>query len=97
MGLGLHKELQSKIATFVGLGSVVSLTHLKDHVVLKYLSKFYLVELAIRLGFKAVLLLPKNVSQAMGVLIYNSWFHHNIMLGLVNLLCGFPKTQKVSP
>jgi hypothetical protein len=36
---GLH-DFDDKIACFIGMGTVISLENVNDHIVLKYLSKF---------------------------------------------------------
>jgi lysosomal acid lipase/cholesteryl ester hydrolase len=68
---GLH-NFNDKIACFIGMGTVISLENVTEHVILKYLSMFPLVELLKALGFKTVLSLPKWVTKATGILIYNT-------------------------
>jgi hypothetical protein len=47
------------------------------------------------LGFKTVLNLPKWVTKATGVLIYNTDFYFKMFFGIVNLLCGKPLKNKI--
>jgi hypothetical protein len=95
LGLGLHSSLKEKIACFIGLGSVVSLQNTTNHTVLKALSKLYLLELYRFLGFRKILVLPKFVSRAVGVLLYNSSFHSGIMMRFIRMLCGFSAVNKI--
>ena len=91
---GLH-DFDDKIACFVGMGTVISLENVNDHVVLKYLSKFKGVQILKMLGFKTVLSLPKWVTKATGVLIYNTDFYFKFFFGIVNTLCGKPMKNKI--
>jgi hypothetical protein len=68
---GIH-NFKDKIACFIGMGTVISLENVTEHLVLKYLSMFPMVELLKILGFKTVLSLPKWVTKATGILIYNT-------------------------
>lgn len=77
------------------MGTVISLENVKDHVVLKYLSKFKGVEILKFLGFKTVLSLPKWVTKFTGILIYNIDFCLKFFFGIVNLLCGKPIQNKI--
>ena len=52
LGLGVHQHLSHKIAAFIGLGTVVSLEGVNDHVVLKVVDKLKLLELCNLLGEK---------------------------------------------
>jgi hypothetical protein len=79
----------------VGLGTVVSLTHVHSHAVLKALSGLYLLELYQLIGFKKILVLPQALSKAVGVLLYNSRLHLKMMMGFIRLLCGFSNTNKI--
>jgi hypothetical protein len=81
----------------VGLGTVVSLANLKTHTVLKLLDRFKLIELCKFIGFKTILVLPKMLTKAVGVLIYNCRIYYGIMMVFVRLLCGFSKKNKISP
>jgi hypothetical protein len=47
------------------------------------------------LGFKTVLSLPKWVTKATGILIYNTDFYFNFFFGIVNTLCGKPVNNKI--
>ena len=96
LGLGIHTHFQSKIAAFIGLGTVVSLENTKSHLVLVLLAKLYLLEFVKFLGFQKILVIPKFMSRAVGVLLYNSKIHCKIMLGFIRLLCGFSQKNKVS-
>ena len=95
LGMGAHSHLQDKIALFVGLGTVVSLENTRSHLVLKALSKLYLLELYKLIGFNKILVIPKVLSRAVGVLLYNSAFHSGIMMGFIRLLCGFSLKNKI--
>jgi hypothetical protein len=63
--------------------------------VLKALSKLYLVEIYKSIGFKKVLVLPKMLSKAVGVLLYNSVTHFKIMMGFIGVFCGFSVKNKI--
>lgn len=95
LGMGAHSHLQDKIALFIGLGTVVSLENTRSHLVLKALSKLYLLELYKLIGFNKILVIPKVLSRAVGVLLYNSSFHSGIMMGFIRLLCGFSLKNKI--
>jgi hypothetical protein len=95
LGLGLHSNLQHKIASFIGLGTVISLSHVNSHTILNALSKLFLLELYKSIGFKKILVLPKVLSRAVGVLLYNSTLHLKVMMGFMRLLCGFSNKNKV--
>jgi hypothetical protein len=43
LGMGVNAHLQSKIAGFIGLGTVVSFQNVKSHLVLQVMSGFYLL------------------------------------------------------
>lgn len=77
------------------MGTVISLENVKDHIVLKYLSKFKGVQILKLLGFKTVLSLPKWVTKCTGILIYNTSFYFKFFFGIVNLLCGKPISDKI--
>ena len=47
------------------------------------------------LGFKTILSLPKWVTKATGILIYNTKFYFNMFYGIVNMLCGTPVKNKI--
>lgn len=74
---------------------MVSLANVRGHSVLKLLSRFKLLELCNMIGFKQILVLPKAISRAVGVLIYNSGFHYTFMTWFVRLLCGFSDKNKI--
>ena len=95
LGLGLHSNLQHKIASFIGLGTVISLSHVNSHTILNALSKLFLLELYKSIGFKKILVLPKVLSRAVGVLLYNSTLHLKVMMGFIRLLCGFSNKNKI--
>jgi hypothetical protein len=57
--MSYHEEFQDKIEKFIAMGPVISLENVKDHGLLKILSKYYLVEILEKLGFKTILNLPK--------------------------------------
>ena len=88
LGMGVHNHMADKIATFVGLGTVLSMEHLEAHPVMELLSKFYLVELAHLLGFKRLLRVPRALTQAAGTMMYNCKVHCGLMNKLVQMLCG---------
>lgn len=92
----MHTSLKAKIAAFIGLGAVVSLSHVKSHTVLQALSKLYLLELYRSIGFKKILVLPRILSRAVGVLLYNSSLHSNIMMKFIRLLCGVNAKNKIT-
>ena len=94
--LGIHSHLTDKIAGFIGLGTIISFTNLKGHAVLQLLDRFKLIELCRFMGFKKILVLPRRLTRAVGVLIYNSRFYHNFMMMFVRLLCGFSNKNKIS-
>lgn len=93
--MGTHGHLQDKIALFIGLGTVVSLENTRSHLVLKALSKLYLLELYRLIGFNKILVIPRVLSRAVGVLLYNSTLHTSIMMGFIRLLCGFSIKNKI--
>jgi hypothetical protein len=93
--MGVHSHLQDKIAAFIGLGTVVSLQNAQNHTVLKTLSKLHLLELYRFIGFRKILVIPKVVSRAVGVLLYNSDFHSGVMMKFIRLLCGFSIKNKI--
>ena len=74
------------------MGPVISLENVKDHGLLKILSKYYLVEILEMLGFKTILNLPKQMNRKVGVLIHHYAFYANIILNFIYLLCG--KTER---
>jgi hypothetical protein len=43
LAMGVHKEISKKIACFIGLGALISMTNLKDHFLLRLLDKLRLV------------------------------------------------------
>lgn len=47
------------------------------------------------LGFRKILIIPKFVSRAVGVLLYNSGLHSGIMMKFIRLLCGFSIKNKI--
>lgn len=77
------------------MGTVISLENLDSHTVLNYLGKFKLVKVLKWLGFKTILSLPKWVTKATGILIYNTKFYFNFFFGIVNMLCGKPVRNKI--
>lgn len=91
--MGLNTTLQDKIAVFIALGPVVSLTH--SHFLLKIISKLYLLEIYKAIGFKKLLVLPKVLSKAVGILLYNSFAHSKLMMVFIRLFCGFNIKNKI--
>ena len=73
---------------FFGMGTVISLENLKDHGLLKCLSRFYLVELLEKLGFEAILTTPKWMKHKLGVLIHHFEFYVNFVISFISYLCG---------
>jgi hypothetical protein len=94
--MGIHNNLQDKIAGFIALGPVVSFYDLENHAILKFLSKFKLIELCNWIGFKRLLILPHLLSKAFGILVYNYNFYYSITMLFVRLLCGFSSKNKIS-
>jgi lysosomal acid lipase/cholesteryl ester hydrolase len=88
LALGVHEELKEKIAGFVGMGSIVSLRSLVDNVAMNFLSRMYIFELLQLLGFSKVLLISRWMSQAIGVLLYNSAFHTRLITRGMQHLIG---------
>lgn len=89
LALGVHDKLPSKIAGFIGLGTVVSFANVKDHMMLKLLDKFKLIELCKFLGFKKILVMPRLLTKSVGVLIYNCKIYYDSLMMFVRLLCGY--------
>lgn len=97
LALGVHDQIASKIAGFIGLGTVVSLASVKDHMMLKLMDKFKLVELCKFFGFKKILVMPRLLTKCVGVLIYNFQFYYDSLMMFVRLLCGYSEKNKISP
>jgi pimeloyl-ACP methyl ester carboxylesterase len=95
LGLGVHGQLKEKIACFIGLGRVVSLQNTRNHLVLDALSRLYLLEFYQLIGFRKILVIPKAVSRAVGVLLYNSGLHAGVMMKFIRLLCGSSLRNKI--
>ena len=93
----MHDKLPSKIAGFIGLGTVISLANVKDHTMLKLLDKFKLVELCKFFGFKKILVMPRLLTKSVGVLIYNSRFYFCSLMMFVRMLCGYSVKNKIAP
>lgn len=55
LSLGVHKELKNKIASFIGIGPVLTLAGV-DNPILNLLSKFYIIEIFKLLGLNKLLL-----------------------------------------
>jgi hypothetical protein len=91
---GLY-NFNDKIVCFIGMGTTISLENVTDHLVLKCLSIFKCVEILKLFGFKTILNLPKWLSKATGILIYNTKFYFNFFFGIVNALCGKPTNNKI--
>jgi hypothetical protein len=53
------------------------------------------VEILKLFGFKTILGLPKWVTKATGVLIYNTNLYFHFFFGIVNILCGKPIIDKI--
>ncbi len=86
MALGIHAELKSKIAAFVGLGTVLSFKAVTNRI-LNFLSKAYVFEVLNFMGFKRLLLLSEEMSRGIGVILYNSSFHlRAVMRGIKELI-----------
>ena len=96
LGLGVHQHLSHKIAAFIGLGTVVSLEGVNDHVVLKAVDKLKLLELCNLLGLKRLLIFSQMLSRAIGILVYNSKFHFEFVMIAIRMLCGMSKKNKIS-
>ena len=47
------------------------------------------------IGFNKILVLPKVLSRAVGVLLYNSGIHTSLMMAFIRLLCGFSIRNKI--
>ena len=77
------------------MGTVISLENVNNHTVLNFLGKFPGVQILRSLGFKTILSLPKWVTKATGILIYNTKIYFNIFYGIVNILCGSPIKSKI--
>lgn len=92
---GVH-NYADKIACFIGMGTVISLENVTDHKVLKYVSKISGLKILRFLGFKTVLSLPKWVTKATGILIYNNNFYFKFFFAVVNQLCGTPVATKIN-
>ena len=80
----------------MGLGTVVSMKHLDSHIILQTLDKFKLLELCNWLGMKKILMFPKFVGRAAGVLVGNCKFHFNFILMFIRMLCGFSVKDKIA-
>jgi hypothetical protein len=70
------------------MGTVLSLSFLKDHYLLKYLARFYLVEILEKLGFEAILTTPKWMKHILGILIHHFEFYVNLIFVFISYLCG---------
>lgn len=77
------------------MGAVMSLENVKDNVVLQVLSKYYIVEIIEKLGFKALLSVPKYIQRRVGVLVYNFSFYTSIILHFITCLCGTTLRNKI--
>jgi len=94
--MGAHRHLHDKIAGFAGLGTAVSLKNLDNHIILKLVDKFQIVELCNLLGLKKILRLPHCLSKCFGSIVNSSWVHYNMVMLFIRLLCGFSKKNKFS-
>jgi hypothetical protein len=92
--MGIHNHLQTKIAAFIGLGTVVALGKV-DNKILKLVDRLYLLEVCSLLNIKQILMLPKLLTKAFATLAYNSRIHFNIVMLFVRLLCGFSVENKI--
>lgn len=88
LALGVHERLKERVALFVGMGSIVSLRSLIENIPLNFMSRVYFFELLQLLGFENVLLISRWMSQAIGVLIYNSSFHLRLIMRGIKQLVG---------
>jgi len=61
---------------------------LKDHGLLTILSRYYLVEILEKLGFKTILNLPKWMNRKVGVLAHHFAFYADIISNFIVILCG---------
>ena len=92
--MGVHEHLHHKIASFVGLGTVVSLANL-DHSLLNIVGKFKIMELANFFGLKRLLILPKFFSKNLGGMICNNKIHSKLIMLFIRWLCGFNEKNKI--
>lgn len=92
--MGTHRHLHDKIAGFAGLGTAVSLKNLENHLILKIVDKFQILELCNILGFKKILTMPAYLSKCFGSLVSSSMLHYKMVMFFIRLLCGFSKKNK---
>lgn len=92
--LDVHPDLQNKIKCFVGLGALITLKNLDDHLLIKVVNFFRVPEIAQFLGFKSLLILPQWMSKLVGLLVYNfDWFGRIVLLAIEGL-CGSNRHSK---
>ena len=60
------------------------------------MDRFKGVEFLKLVGFKTILALPDYLSKATGVLICNTKAYLSFFFGVVNMLCGTPKKNKIN-
>lgn len=90
-----NQAISDKIQAFIGLGPVISLKDVNNHPVINLAAKAPVLELYALLGFKSFLHIPSWLSKCVGVLMYNFKIYINIFLHIVNLLCGYPESNKI--
>ena len=87
---------ESKIKSYIGLGPILSIYNNKSSFVIQMITKIPLIEFLLKLGFKSALVLPQWSSRLTGVLMCNSKMAAEFAMWVVNIFCGFPKTNKLT-
>ena len=91
--LDVHPQLHKKVKCFIGLGPVISLKHIDNHLILKVVSQLKLAEIAKFLGFNCFLVLPKWFNKIVGILSYNVPIYPQIIMAAILGLCGSNKDK----
>jgi hypothetical protein len=86
--IDINPEIGDKIELFFGLGPLISMAYLENHLLLKVLDKLRIVEILRWIGFKSVCCIPIWVSKVSGFLIYNSRIFCKGIHCIVRSLCG---------
>jgi pimeloyl-ACP methyl ester carboxylesterase len=88
LAVGEQPALREKVAAFVGLGTIVSLSGVTENKPMNLLARIYFFELLQFMGFSKLLLISRWMSQAIGVTMYNSGLHLQMVMRGIKQLVG---------
>ena len=95
LALGVHPWMKDKIAGFIGMGSIISLSKVEKNKVLGVMQRYRMMEILNFIGFNKLLLVPWEVSKALGVVISNCVTLTKVVVHGMKLLVGFTCANKV--